>query len=64
MTNSWNMDKRIKQLRAESHKLSAALVVAAELEGLGSWRTSGPGCGRGDRLRGLRPDIHPPALNL
>jgi hypothetical protein len=29
------MDKRIKQHRAESLKLSAALVVVADLEGLG-----------------------------
>jgi hypothetical protein len=48
------MDKRIKQHRAESLKLSVALVVVADLEGRGSRRTSGPGCGSGDRLRGAR----------
>ncbi len=39
------MDKRIKQHRALSLKLSVALVVVADLEGRESWRTSGPGCG-------------------
>jgi hypothetical protein len=49
------MDKRIKQHRAKSLKLSADLVVAAELEGRGRQRTSGPGCGSSDRLLGARP---------
>ena len=41
----------------EARRLGAALAAAAELEGQGeSWRTSGPGCGSGDRLRGARAE--------